>query len=115
VKRADFIRYWRRSKLKSPDKPTIFIKKNVRNHSYRQFYLVFAKIRFNQIRINRGLLHFSAFVKVSMAVVDLERIECGCKHLMLQFVTQNNQNEESFSITHFAYNHLQKHSTYYLM
>ena len=34
-----------------PDKPKIFIKKNVRNHSYHQFYPVLAKIR-----INRGLL-----------------------------------------------------------
>jgi len=51
VKRADFIRYWRRSGLKYPDKPKIFIKKNERNHSYHQFYPVLAKIR-----INRGLL-----------------------------------------------------------
>jgi len=36
-----------------PDKPKIFVKKNVRNHSYYQFYLVSAKIR-----INRGLLYF---------------------------------------------------------
>ena len=35
-----------------PDKPKIFIKKNVRNHSYHQFYPVLAKIR-----INRGLLY----------------------------------------------------------
>jgi len=27
VKRADFIRYWRRYGLKNPDKPKIFIKK----------------------------------------------------------------------------------------
>jgi len=52
VKIADFIRYWRRSGLKSPDKPKIFIKKNLRNHSYHQFYPVLAKIR-----INRGLLY----------------------------------------------------------
>jgi len=45
VKRADFIRYWRRSGLKNRDKPKIFIKKNVRNHSYHQFYPVLAKIR----------------------------------------------------------------------
>jgi len=50
VKRADFIRYWRRSGLKNPDKPKIFIEKNVTNHSYHQFYPVLAKI-------NRGLLH----------------------------------------------------------
>ena len=36
---------------KNPDKPKIFIKKNVRNHSYHQFYPVLAKIR-----INRGSL-----------------------------------------------------------
>jgi len=35
----------------NPDKPKIFIKKNVRNHSNHQFYPVLAKIR-----INRGLL-----------------------------------------------------------
>jgi len=35
-----------------PDKPKIFIKNNVRNHSYHQFYPVLAKIR-----INRGLLY----------------------------------------------------------
>jgi len=34
VKRADFIRYWRRSGLKNPDKPKIFLTKNVRTHSY---------------------------------------------------------------------------------
>jgi len=52
VKRADFIRYWRRSGFKNPDKPNIFIKKNLRNHSHPQFYPVLAKIR-----INRGLLY----------------------------------------------------------
>jgi len=36
-----------------PDKPKIFMKKNVRNHPYHQFYLVLVKIR-----INRGLLYF---------------------------------------------------------
>jgi len=51
-KGTDFIRSWRRSGLKNPDKPKIFIKNNVRNHSYRQFYPVLAKIR-----INRGLLY----------------------------------------------------------
>jgi len=45
VKRADFIQYWRRSGLKNPDKLKIFIKKNVRNHLYHQFYLVLAKIQ----------------------------------------------------------------------
>jgi len=40
VKRANFIRYWRRSGLKNLDKLKIFIKKNVRNHSYHQFYPV---------------------------------------------------------------------------
>jgi len=35
-----------------PDKRKIFIKNNVRNHSYHQFYPVLAKIR-----INRGLLY----------------------------------------------------------
>ena len=38
------------------DKPRIFIKNNVTNHSYHQFYLFLAKIRINQIWINRGLL-----------------------------------------------------------
>jgi len=52
VKIADFIRYWRRSGLKNPDKLKIFIKKSVENHSYHQFYPVLAKIR-----INRGLLY----------------------------------------------------------
>ena len=53
VQRADFVRYRRRSGLKNPDKAKIFIKKNVRNHSYHQFHPVLAKIR-----INRDLLHF---------------------------------------------------------
>jgi len=53
LKRADFIRCWQRSGLKTPDKPKIFIKKNGRNHSYHQFYPVSAKIR-----INRGSLYF---------------------------------------------------------
>ena len=35
-----------------PDKPKIFMKKNIRNHSYHQFYPVLAKIW-----INRGLLY----------------------------------------------------------
>ena len=39
AKRSDFIRSWRRTGLKNPDKPKIFIKKNVRNHSYHQFWL----------------------------------------------------------------------------
>jgi len=56
VKTAKFIRNWRRSGLKNPDKPKIFIKKNVRNHSYHQFYPVLAKSRINRTRINRGLL-----------------------------------------------------------
>ena len=51
MKRADFIRHWRRSGLKNPGKPNIFVKKNVKNHSYHQFHPVLAKIR-----INRGLL-----------------------------------------------------------
>ena len=53
MKRADFIRNWRRSELKNPDKPKTFIKKNVRNHLFDRFYPVLAKIR-----TNRGLLHF---------------------------------------------------------
>jgi len=52
VKRPDFIRHWRRSGLKNSDKPKIFMKKNVRNHSYHQFHPVLAKIR-----IDRGLLY----------------------------------------------------------
>jgi len=60
VKRTDFIRYWRRTGLKNPDKPKILTKKNVRNHSYHQFYSVLAKIRINRIRINRGLLYMQA-------------------------------------------------------
>jgi len=43
-KRADFIHNWQRSGLKNPDKPKIFIKNNVRNHSYHQFYPVVAKL-----------------------------------------------------------------------
>ena len=37
VKRADFIRNWRRSRLKNPDKLKISIKKNVRNLSCHKF------------------------------------------------------------------------------
>jgi len=40
-------------RIKNPDKPKIFIKKNVKNHSYHQFYPVLAKVR-----INRGLLYY---------------------------------------------------------
>jgi len=39
-------------RLKNPDEQTIFIKKNVRNHSDHQFYPVLAKIR-----VHRGLLY----------------------------------------------------------
>jgi len=39
-----FIRNWQRSGLKNPDKPEIFIKNNVKNHSYHQFYPVLMKI-----------------------------------------------------------------------
>jgi len=46
-KRADFIRNSRRSGLKTPDKPKIFVKNSVRNHLYHQFYPVLAKIRIN--------------------------------------------------------------------
>jgi len=42
---------------KNPDKRKIFIKNNVRNHSYHQIFPVLAKIRINRIRINRGLLY----------------------------------------------------------
>ena len=66
VERADFIRYWRRSGLKNPDKPKIFIKKNVRNHSHQQFYPVLPKIR-----INRGLLHFLSFLSLRMPVFSV--------------------------------------------
>ena len=52
MKRENFIWYWRRSGLKNPDKPKIFIKKNVKNHLNPQFYPVLAKIR-----INRGLVY----------------------------------------------------------
>jgi len=43
----------------NPDKPKIFIKKNIRNHSYYQFYPVLAKIR-----INRGLLYVFPFIDI---------------------------------------------------
>ena len=66
--RADLIRYWRRSGLKNPDKLKIFIKKNVKNHSYHQFCPVLAKIR-----INRGLLYYATLVHV-----QLNRISCPC-------------------------------------
>ena len=62
VKRADFIGYWRRSGLKNPDKPKIFLNKNVGNHSYHQIYPVLEKIRINQMWINRGLLYFALAV-----------------------------------------------------
>jgi len=42
--------------LNNLDEPKIFIKKNVRNHPYHQFYLVLAKIWINWIQIKRGLL-----------------------------------------------------------
>ena len=57
AKRLDFIRYWRRSGLKNPYKPKIFIKKNVRNHSCHQLYPVLAKMW-----INRGSLYFHRFL-----------------------------------------------------
>jgi len=49
MKRADFTGIG--EDRENPDKPKIFIKKNVRNHSYYPFYPVLAKIQ-----INRGLL-----------------------------------------------------------
>jgi len=49
--------------LKNPDKPQINIKKNVRNHSYHQFYPFVAKIRMNRIRINRGLLYLNTIAR----------------------------------------------------
>jgi len=52
VKRADFIRKWRRTGLKNPEK-NIFIKKIVRNHSYHRFFAM--------IRIDRGLLYYIQF------------------------------------------------------
>jgi len=61
VKRADFIWNWQRSRLKNPDKLNIFIKKNIRNHSYYRFYPVLVKIWFNRIWINRGLLYSFSF------------------------------------------------------
>jgi len=54
LKRAGFIWYWQRSGLKNPDKLKIFIKKNIRNHSYHQFYLILVKIC-----INRGSLYIN--------------------------------------------------------
>jgi len=39
-----------------PDKPKIFVKKDVRNHSYHTFYPVLAKIQINRLRINWLLL-----------------------------------------------------------
>jgi len=57
VKRADFIQYWQRSGLKNPGKLKIFTKKNIRNHSYHQFYPVLAKIWIKRIRINQSLLY----------------------------------------------------------
>ena len=63
VKRVDFIRYWRRSGLKNPDKPKIFMKKNVRNHSsYRQFYPVLAKIRLTEVYCIYSMKSFHFFV-----------------------------------------------------
>jgi len=47
VKKTDFIWNWRKPRLKTMDQQKIFIKKNVRNHSYHQFYPVLAKIRIN--------------------------------------------------------------------
>jgi len=44
-------------RIKNPDKPKIFIKKNIRNHSSHQFYPVLAEIQISRIRINRGLLY----------------------------------------------------------
>ena len=59
MKRADFIRYWRRSGLENPDKRKICIKKNVRKHFYHQFYPVLAKIRINQNSVTE-----SGFIEV---------------------------------------------------
>jgi len=52
--RENFIWDWQRSRLKNLDKSNIFIKKNVKNNSSHQFYLVCEKIRINQV-----LLYFN--------------------------------------------------------
>jgi len=49
-----------------PDKPKIFTKKNVRNHSYHKFYPVLAKIR-----INRVLLYFISHYYIDVFVIFL--------------------------------------------
>jgi len=82
VKIVHFIRYWRRSGLKNRDKPKIFIKKNVRNHSYHQFYSVLAKIQ-----INRGLLytgHMRFSVAFCTAPIDISR-QCWKRSFRLGF------------------------------
>jgi len=70
VKRADFIRYWGRSRLKNPDKPNIFIKKNVKNHSYHHIYLVLAKMQINRIQVNQGLLYIKKLAKLELKMTD---------------------------------------------
>ena len=49
VKRADFFQYWQRSVLKNLDKRKIFIKKNIRNHSYHQIYPFWQRSRSNKV------------------------------------------------------------------
>ena len=103
-KRADFIRNWRRSRLKNPDKPKIFIKKNVRNHSYHQFYPVLAKIWITRIRINRVLLYvkvsssefrlLAAVVEVAARTVTLLNVQfsggapCTCLLVLFRLLLQ---------------------------
>jgi len=49
----ELVKIW----INNPDKPTIFLKKNSRNHTYHHFYPVLVKIQINRIHINRGLLY----------------------------------------------------------
>jgi len=73
VKRGNFIRCWQRSGFKNPDKPNIFKKTNVKNHSYHQLYPVLAKIRINRIRINRGSLYWYPWLLKILHYVTIQR------------------------------------------
>jgi len=76
-----------------PDKPKIFIKKKVRNHSYHQFYPVLANIRINRIRINQGLLYISSLLQYSIRIVNWLLMSSRCVLNMKHFQTSEYSQE----------------------
>jgi len=77
VKRADFIQYWRRSRLKNVDKLKIVTKKNVRNHLCQKFCLVLAKIQINRVLFENEKLtqHIMLIINHKCSGIQTMRIQ----------------------------------------